>query len=153
MNTLEIEGRVRAATRAAAGTVPPDSVPPLRLPSDCPIRSGPRLFASVWGRWLAPMAAAAAVVAVAAAMVTAGRIMDDPPGGTGPRATSSRPGPVRTGPPVSSYVASGRVPRYYVSIESHGNPNLTPSYAVVRTTATGAALETMVPPAARPWPP
>jgi len=72
-------------TGAAAGTVPPDSVPPLRLPSDRPFRSGPRSFASVWGRWLAPMAAAAAVVAVAAAMVTAGRIMDEPPGGTGYR--------------------------------------------------------------------
>jgi len=147
MNTLEIEDRVRAATRAAAGTVAPDSVPPLRLPSDRPFRSGSRSLASVWGRWLAPTAAAAAVVAVAVAMVTAGRIVDHPSGGTGPRASSSRPGPVRTGPPVSSYVASGRVPRYYVSIESHGNPNFNPSYAVVRTTATGTALQTMAPPA------
>jgi hypothetical protein len=40
-------------------------------------------------------------------------------------------------------VASGQVPRYYVSIESRGNPNFKPSYAVVRATVTGAALATI----------
>ena len=39
------------------------------------------------------------------------------------------------------------MPRYYVSIESRGNPNFNPSYAVVRATATGAAVETYSPPA------
>jgi len=146
MNTLEIEDRLRAATRAAASTVTADSVPPLRLASDRPSRSrgGSRASASVWGRWLAPVAAAAAVVAVAAAMVVVGRTVDHRSGGTG-ASPSSRPGPVRTGPPVSSYVASGRVPRYYVSIESNGNPNFNPSYAVVRATATGARLGLYVP--------
>jgi hypothetical protein len=145
MNTLEIEDRIRAAARAAADTVTPDSVPPLRLPSDRPSRARrrSRAFASAWGRWLAPMAAAAAVVAVAVAMVTVGRTVADRTGGPAP---SSRPGPVRSGPPPSSYVAAGRVPRYYVSIESHGNPNFNPSYAVVRATATGAALEVVAPP-------
>jgi hypothetical protein len=148
MNTLEIEDRVRAATRAAANTVAPDSVPPLRLASDRPSRSrGSRSRASVWGQWLAPMAAAAAVVAVAVAMVTVGRTVNDRTGGTGVGASSSRPGPVKPGPPISSYVASGRVPRYYVSIDSLGNPNFHPSYAVVRATATGGALETYSPPA------
>jgi len=47
------------------------------------------------------------------------------------------------GPPVSSYVASGQVPRYYVTIESRGNPNFKPSYAVMRATVTGAALATI----------
>jgi len=146
MNTLEIEDRLRAATRAAASTVTADSVPPLRLASDRPSRSrgGSRASASVWGRWLAPVAAAAAVVAVAAAMVVVGRTVDHRSGGTG-ASPSSRPGPVRTGPPISSYVASGRVPRYYVSIESNGNPNFHPSYAVVRATATGARLGLYVP--------
>jgi hypothetical protein len=46
-------------------------------------------------------------------------------------------------------VASGAVPRYYVSIESHGNPNFNPSYAVVRATATGSAMETVAAPAGR----
>jgi hypothetical protein len=80
---------------------------------------------------------------VAVAMVTMGRTVTDRTGGPAP---SSRPGPVRSGPPPSSYVAAGRVPRYYVSIESHGNPNFNPSYAVVRATATGAALEVVAPP-------
>jgi hypothetical protein len=144
MNTLEIEERVRAATRAAADTVAPDSVPPLRLATSRSFRA--RLRPSAWARWLAPMAAAAAVVAVAVAMVTVGRSVNSRPAGTA-SSPSSRPGPVRSGPPISSYVASGRVPRYYISIEApQGNPNFHPAYAVVRATATGAALETVLPP-------
>ena len=149
MNTLQIEDRIRAATRAVADTVAPNSVPPLRLPADRLLRARSGSLASVWGRWLAPMAAAAAVVAVAVAMVTVGRTANRAPVGSG-GVPSARPGPVRMGPPISSYVASGRVPRYYVSIESHGNPNSHPSYAVVRATSTGAALETVVPAAAGP---
>jgi hypothetical protein len=144
MNTLQIEDRIRAATRAAADTVAPNSVPPLRLPADRLFRRRSRSLASVWGRWLAPIAAAAAVVAVAVAMVTVGRTANRAPVDSG-GVPSARPGPVRMGPPISSYVASGRVPRYYVSIESHGDPNFHPSYAVVRATSTGAALETVVP--------
>jgi hypothetical protein len=159
MNTLKIEDRVRAATRAAADTVAPDSVPPLRLPSERPFRSrfgsrfrsrfrsreGSRALARVWGRRLAPLAAAVAVVAVAIATVMVGRTVDHGTGGTAAASASPRPGPVRTGPAVSSYVASGAVPRYYVSIESHGNPNFSPSYAVVRSTATGSAMDTVTP--------
>ena len=144
MNTLEIEDRIRAATQAAGDTVAPGSVPPLRLPSDGPFRARSGSFTSVWGRWLAPVAAAAAVIVVAVAMVFVGRTVNHPPAGSG-GVPSARPGPVRTGPPISSYVASGRVPRYYVSVESNGNPNFNPSYAVVRATATGAAMETVVP--------
>jgi hypothetical protein len=142
MNTLEITERVRAAARAAADTVTPDSVPPLRLPSERSFRS--RLRPSTWARWLAPIAAAAAVVAVAVAMVMVGRTVGGRPGVTGP-GPSSRPGPVRSGPPISSYVASGRVPRYYFSIESQGSPVSNPAYVVVRATATGTALETYTP--------
>ena len=139
MNTLEVEERIRAATRAAGDTVTPDSVPPLRLPADhsfrfLRFRTGP----SRWATWLAPAAAAAAVVAVAVAMVTVGRaVTHSSSTRAGPGVASARPGPVRTGPPVSSYVASGQVPKYYVAIESNGNPNFNPSYAVVRETATG----------------
>jgi anti-sigma-K factor RskA len=96
MNTLEIEDRVRAATRAAADTVAPDSVPPLRLSSERLFRSryrstfrsrfrfreGSRTRASVWARRLAPLAAAVAVVAVAIAMVMVGRTVDHGTGGT-----------------------------------------------------------------------
>jgi hypothetical protein len=140
MNTLEIEDRVRAATRAAAGTVAPDSVPPLRLPFRS--RSASR---SVWARRLAPLAAAVAVVAVAIAMVMVGRTVNHSTGGNGAASVpaSARPGPVRAGPALSSYVASGAIPRYYVSIESIGNPSFNPSYAVVRATATGSAMGTV----------
>jgi hypothetical protein len=146
MNTREIEERVRAATRAAADTVAPDSVPPLRLAPDRSFRSRLRASAraSTWTRWLAPTAAAVAVVAVAVTMVMVGRTVDARPGVTGP-GPSSRPGPVKPGPPVSSYVASGRVPRYYLSIESQGSPVSNPSYVVVRATATGTEVETYTP--------
>jgi hypothetical protein len=143
MNTLE--ERVRAATRAVADTVTPDSVPPLALPAGDRIRSreGSRSSASVWSRRLAPLGAALAVVAVAVAMVTLGQTVRHP---TGPlRPAPSAPGGKTAGPPVASYVAAGLVPAYYVSLESHGNSNFHPSYAVVRATATGAALGTIQP--------
>ncbi len=159
MNTLEIEARVRGATRAAADTVAPDSVPPLRLSSERPFRSrlgsrfgsrlrsreGSRALVWVWARRLAPLAAAVAVVAVAVTMVMVGRTVGHGTGGTAAASASARPGPVRTGPAVSSYVASGAVPRYYVSIETLGNPNFNPSYAVVRATATGSVMDTVAP--------
>ena len=134
MNTLE--ERVRAATRAAADTVTPDSVPPLLLPPADPARS--RSSASVWSRRLAPLGAALAVVAVAILMVSLGQAVHKsaappPPAPTGP-------GPVQAGPAAASYTATDQVPPYYVSIESRGNPNFNPSYAVVRATATGSAL-------------
>ena len=67
-----IEDRLRAATRAAAGTVAPGSAPPLRLPGEPDTapgwRRGPRLRTGRnWPRWLTPLAAAAAVVAVVTA--------------------------------------------------------------------------------------
>jgi hypothetical protein len=146
MNALE--DRVRAATRAAADTVLPDGVPPLRLPSAEAAGDGRwhSWFVSPWARRLAPLAAALAVVAVAVAMVFVGRTAREPASGPGSGMTS--PGPMTAGLAASSYVASGQVPRYYVSIESRGNPNFNPSYAVVRATVTGAALATIQPPAA-----
>jgi hypothetical protein len=148
MNTLEIEERVRAATRAAGETVTPDNVPPLRLPPDRPFRSGGGSRASMWARWLAPAAAAAAVIALAVTMVTVGQTVDHRAGGSlaVPSSSPARPGPVQAGPPISSYVASGRVPRYYFSLVNSSNSGrYGPSYAVVRATATGAALETYTP--------
>jgi len=141
MNTLE--ERVRAATRAVADTVPPDSVPPLLLPPGDPARSrgGSRSSASVWYRRLAPLGAALAVVAVAIAMVSLGQAVHKSAAPPGPAPTG--PGPVQAGPAAASYAATDQVPPYYVSIESHGNPNFNPSYAVVRSTATGSALGTI----------
>jgi hypothetical protein len=147
MNTLE--NRVRAATRAAADTVAPDSVPPLLLSPVDPARPrrGSRSSASVWARRLAPLGAALAVVALAVAMVNLSQAVRHP--SASPRPAPSAYVAVTAGPPAASYVAAGLVPRYYVSIETHGNSRLNPvSYAVVRSTATGSALGTVLPPAA-----
>ncbi len=149
--TPTLEERVRAAARAAANTVAPDSVPPLRLPSGEPGRSrsrgGSRSSAWSWPRRLAPLAAALAVVALAIVMVSLRNTVRHPAASPGPAPLAY--GAVTTGPPAASYVASGLVPRYFVSIEAHGNPRSNPpSYAVVRSTATGAALGTVLPPAA-----
>jgi hypothetical protein len=95
----------------------------------------------MWARRLAPLGAALAVVAVAIAMVTVSHTVRYPASPRTP--ASSAPGPVQTGPAIASYVAAGQVPPYYVSLESHGNPNFNPSYAVVRSTATGSTLGTI----------
>jgi hypothetical protein len=134
MNTLE--ERVRAAARAAADTVAPDSVPPLHLPAGDPGRS--RSSASVWARRLAPLGAAVAVVALVIAVVNLSN------NGRHAPASASRPGPAASGGmtagrSLASYVASGLVPAYYVSIDSPGLGR-GPAYAVVRSTATGTAL-------------
>ncbi len=147
MNT--IEDRIRAAARAAADTVPPDSVPPLRLPAGRPSRvrrwrRDPGSSGAAWPRRLAPAAAALAVVAVAISVVTVSRGGYEPVTSTG----AAAPGPVRPGPPISTYVRSGQVPPYYVAITSHGSPNVNPSYAVVQATLSGETLATINPPAA-----
>jgi hypothetical protein len=136
MNTLE--ERVRAAARAAADTVAPGSVPPLHLPPGDPGRSrgGSRSSASVWARRLAPLGAAVAVVALAIAVVNLSTTVR--------HASASRPAPaaadgMTAGPSLASYVASGLMPAYYVSIDSPGR-NRGPAYAVVRSTVTGTAV-------------
>lgn len=131
MNT--IEERIRAAAQAAAGTVPPDGVPPWRLPA--PDSARLRRWGAPWVRRLTPVAAAAAVVAVILTVVTVSQNMH----GTG----ASAPGTMTAGPPISSYLASGRIPPYYIALAADGNPQFHPSYAVIHSTATGAALGTV----------
>jgi hypothetical protein len=141
MNT--IEDRIRAAANAAADTVPPDGVPPLRLPPELGSRRS-RSARGGWARRLTPLAAAVAVVVVVVSVVGIGRTMHSPAGRT-PAATSG-PGPVVAGPPISSYVASGQVPPYYVAITSRdNNATANPSYAVVAATASGKTLATIQP--------
>jgi WD40-like Beta Propeller Repeat len=124
MNT--IEDRIRAAARAAADTVTPDDVPPLRLPARRAWRSWS--FGSAWTRRLAPAAAAVAVAVVVIAALTVTRAMHN---------SAPVPSPPATGT-ISSLVASGQVPRYYVAINAGGD-------AVVRATATGRTLATIRP--------
>ncbi len=137
-----IEERIRAAARAAADTVTPDSVPPLELPAArrrlSRRRGNGRSPGATWTLWaarLAPLAAALAVSGILVAVVTV-----SPPAYQGGPAygpsTGARPD-VPLGPPVSTYVRSGQVPRYFVT--------LTPSDAVVHLTDGGAAVATIRP--------
>ena len=143
-----IEERIRAAARATADTVTPDSVPPLELPAARSRHRGrwhrngrsPGAAWTVWAAWLAPVATALAVSAIIITIVTL-----SPPayqGGPayGPGATVQ---PTPTTP--SGYVGAGQVPPYFVQIAVHGDPASTPSGVVVRATATGAVLA-VVPP-------
>jgi len=144
MNT--IEERIRAATRAAADTVPPDSVPPLELPEGGPARfrrRHARSSGTARGAWLAPAAAATAMIVIAVSVVAVSRTTRTT--AAAPEPTAAGPGSLTAGPPASSYVASGQVPPYYVAITSHGNPNLNPSYAVVQETVSGKTLATITP--------
>ena len=65
---MSLEERVRAATRAAAGTIEqiPDLTPTQTAPAARRLLALPRR----WRPWLTPVAAAAAVVALATALVT-----------------------------------------------------------------------------------
>jgi hypothetical protein len=158
-----IEDRIRAAAHAAADTVPPDGVPPLRLPPKLgsrrwrPTRSGwagrgragagwARPGRGGWARRLTPLAAAVAVVVVVVSVVGIGRTMHSP-AGHAPAATAGL-GPVVAGPPISSYVTSGQVPPYYVAIISRDG-TFYPYYAVVKATVSGKTLATIQPSVAR----
>ncbi len=136
-----VEDRLRAATRAAAGTVAPDSAPPLRLPQE-PGRPGVTgRGRRSWPRTIAPIAAAAAVIGVLAASLALTH-------GVGPHAHSRRL-PAGTVPlSAAPRFAGAAVPAYYVALEP-GPLSAASTRAVVRATATGAALATMRPP--RPY--
>jgi hypothetical protein len=148
-----LEDRVRDAIRARAAEVPPDAVPPLRLPGRRRSffsltyggreRGGPAERAwtgRAWaGRaWAAPLAAAVG-------------------GGGGPRGgvRPDRRAPFR---PLREGHRSGlaTLPRYYVGLTftsgsrfgGYGQLSTPQTKAVIRATATGRALATVTP----PWP-
>ena len=140
MNT--IEERIRAAARAAAETVAPDSVPPLELPTARPRRFGrrPRGARSPgvsWIPWVARLTPVAAALAVIAIVITAVTVSHPPHQGGPDLATGAARPDVPLGPPVSTYVSSGQVPPYFVT--------LTPSGAAVHLTVGGAAVATIRP--------
>jgi hypothetical protein len=132
---ISTEERLRAATRAAAATVPPDSAPPLRLPED----PAPRLWRGRrprrGGSWLRPMTPLAAAAAVVAAIATGLAVTHSLHGHPGPP-----PGGAAAGAQVSG------VPTYYVALS---DPVGTPQRAVIRATGTGKVLTTVTPP--RPY--
>jgi hypothetical protein len=125
----ELENQLREAFGAKASAIAPPP-PPLEL-QPRPVR---RLWGSgsagTWARrrWLVPLAAAASVVAVTAVALIAGRALPAKP----PRA------------------AAPAVPPYYVAVQTSGpasRPATAASVATVRSTATGAVLATIRPPA------
>jgi hypothetical protein len=120
VNTLE--DRVRAAAEAIAGTVAPDSAPPLRLPAG-PARRGAPGRARRWAHWLAPAAAALAVAAVVLGSLALQRGQAIPP---------SAPGPL-----------PGGLPRYYAALVQEPSG---PWWAQLRATVTGKVLALVRPP-------
>jgi hypothetical protein len=123
--------RVRAAARAAADTVPPDSAPPLRLPAP-PRRRRWRPGPGRLPQSLTPLAAAVGVIAVLAASL----------------ALTSSLTRHRAAPQERALTAAelGGVPRYYVALSGPADGARS---AVVRATATGRVLATVTPP--RPY--
>ena len=126
-----IEDRLSAAGRAVAVTVPPDSVPPLRLPAPAAPEAGLRRLGRRWPgprrpSWLAPLAAAAAVVAVIAVSVAITR------GYFSGAHAGTEAGPEGT-------------PPYYVALTAAGQAGAGGA-AVVRLTATGLPVARVVPP-------
>ena len=137
-----IEERIRAAARAAAETVAPDSVPPLELPAARPRRLGRRRRQGrpadpAWTPWAARLAPVAAGLAVVAIVITMVAVSHPPRNGPSIGSTAAARPRVPAGPPVSSYVRSGQVPPYFVTV--------TPPDAVVHLTVSGAAVATIRP--------
>jgi hypothetical protein len=128
-----IEDRLRAATRAAAGTVAPGSGPPLRLPGTEHHR-GPARRSRPGHRWLArltPLAAAAAAAAVIAASLAISATLH------GRHRAASGPASPFVGVPPYYLVLAGRNPSPAV---------IQLTSAEIRATATGAVLARVTPP-------
>jgi hypothetical protein len=151
----DAEGRIRAATRAVAGTV--HEVRPLDLTRDAPGESAIPARRPRVGRmrglrpWGVPLAAAAAMLAIAATVVA----VRDLPGGN----PASGPSPARSALPSATWPATHAVapvpgvPEYYVTLgnaagQSPGDDyrNASPFQAIVGGTFTGARLATVNPP-------
>jgi hypothetical protein len=138
-----IEERIRAAARAAADTVPPDSVPPLELPAAARRRRpwggrfrGGHSAGATWSSRATRLAPAAAALAVIAIAFTVAALNQTTSGSSGSSATAAGPH-VPAGPPVGWYVDRGKVPPYYVQVASGD--------AVIRATASGAMVTTVEP--------
>jgi hypothetical protein len=138
-----IEDRLHSAIRETASEITPDSVPPLTLPGPAradrarwPGRSASR---TSWRRVLTPLAAAAAVIAVIAASL----ILTSSDGSrSAPSHHHLGGGTVAAGLPAAVLAS---IPAYYVGLT--GYPGEKHLKAVVRASATSAALATVRVPA------
>ena len=138
-----LEEVIREALGAKADEIPPDTVPPLRLPA----RRRRSLFLARRGGgrkgmpparrrrpgWLAPAGSVVLVAAVIAGSLTLSHAI------TGPRVPSRHQ--------QAAVAIPAAVPRYYVALigANEGSPT-SATAAVVRATATGAVVARVVPP-------
>ena len=137
-----LEDRLRSELRAEAELITPESIVPLRLPSDTervpgvPRRRGPWQ----WPPWLVPLAAAAAAAAVIAGTFAVAHMF-----------LGSGQGPLPAGPKYATvpanyaYTVQGDIYSY----KSHGTQygaSVNGRYLKVRSTATGKLLATVFPP-------
>jgi hypothetical protein len=122
---MSMEDRVRTATLAGASLI--RDVRPLGAPGPVRLRR-PGPAPRRWVSWGVPLAAAAAVVAIALALVAVRQ-----PG------TSA---PVTSG---TGTAAPATIPRYFVSVQYHGNPSR-PGPLIVGDDLTGKVIATVPPP-------
>jgi hypothetical protein len=147
----DIEERLRAVTRAAAGQIPPTGVHPLRLPAPSRLRrTGVRLAGLPglagrpglagaartrwhrWQAWLTPVAAAAAMAGLAAGSLTLAHAADRHPA---------------TQPPAGG-TALAALPPYYLGLAFSAKLGTgAPGSVLVRATSTGKELARITPPA------
>jgi hypothetical protein len=137
-----LEDRLRSELRAEGELITPESLVPLRLPSDTervpgvPRRSGPRQ----WAPWLIPLAAAASAAAVIAGTFAVAHMLLG--SGPGPRPAGPK---YATVPANYAYTVQGDIYSY----KRHGTQygaSVTGRYLKVRSTATGRLLATVHPP-------
>ena len=140
-----LEDRLRSELRAESELITPESIVPLRLPSDtqrapgAPRRRGPRQ----WPPWLIPLAAAAAAATVIAGTFGIAQMLP----GSGPKPRPAGP-KYATVPANYAYTVQGDIYNY----TSHGtqySAGVNGRYLKVRSTATGKLLATVLPP--RPY--
>lgn len=138
------EDRVRAATRAAAQTVAPGSIPPLP-PLPARQRRGPAGHprrGHGWPGWVAPLAAAAAVAAAITTSVVVSGALSLGHARRPAHTAAEHTGAIALHPAPA---APAGIPAYDITLAP--GPLASQSIrAVVRATATGAVLATVRPP-------
>jgi hypothetical protein len=140
-----LENRLRSELRAESELITPESIVPLRLPSDTERAPGVlrRRVRRQWPPWVIPLAAAAAAVAAIAGTFAVAHML--PGSARGPRPA----GPKYSTMPVNyAYTVQGDI-YHYTSHGTQYSASATGRYLKVRSTVTGRLLATVLPP--RPY--
>jgi hypothetical protein len=137
-----LEDRLRSELRAESELITPESIAPLRLPSETertPFLSR-RRSPRQWPPWVIPLAAAAAAAAVIAGTFAAAHMLP----GSGPKPRPA--GPKYTALPANyAYTVQGDI-FHYTSHGTQYGASVTGRYLKVRATGTGKLLATVFPP-------